>query len=139
MTITAGNVTDYDYITKDMLKVFETIQIQCVNYDKWNATQWAISAVEKGLPLQEYSQTIGNFNQPTKELERLLLSGKVVIDNNEITRWCFRNVELKEDWNGNVKPVKRLQMKKIDGVIAMIMSLGGYLNNPFDNSEIFII
>jgi len=139
LTITAGNVTDYDYITKDMLKVFETIQIQCVNYDKWNATQWAIAAVEQGLPLQEYSQTIGNFNQPTKELERLMLSGKVVIDNNEITRWCFRNVELKEDWNGNVKPVKRLQMKKIDGVVAMIMSLGGYLNNPFDNSEIFII
>jgi hypothetical protein len=29
---------------------------------------------------------------PTRELERLILSGKAVIDNNEINRFCFRNV-----------------------------------------------
>nr|DAE49685.1 MAG TPA: terminase-like protein large subunit [Caudoviricetes sp.]DAW52075.1 MAG TPA: terminase-like protein large subunit [Caudoviricetes sp.] len=36
----------------------------------------------------------------------MILSGKVVIDNNEITRWCFSNVHIKEDHNGNAKPIK---------------------------------
>lgn len=75
LTITSGNVTDYDYITNDMMQAAEIVNIQKVGYDKWNATQWAIRATELGLPLEEYPQTIGNFNRPTKELERLILSG----------------------------------------------------------------
>lgn len=63
---------------------------------------------------------MGNFNKSTRELERLILSGRVVIDNNEITRWCFRNVSLKSDHNGNVKPNKSIKANKIDGVTAMI-------------------
>lgn len=63
---------------------------------------------------------MGNFNMPTKEFERLILSDKVILDNNEITRWCFRNTKLREDMNANVKPVKTFKDKKIDGVIAII-------------------
>lgn len=130
LTITSGNVTDYDYITKDLMIASKSVRLYKIAYDSWNATQWAIDATKKRLPLEEYSQAIGNFNRPTKEMERLLLSGNVIIDNNEITRWCFRNVEIKEDHNGNAKPIKGEKMKKIDGVIAMIQSLGIYLQNP---------
>ena len=136
--ITPGNVTDYDYITTDMMAVSDTLDLYSVGYDKWNAVQWAIDATEKGLPLIEYSQTIGNFNRPTKELERLLLGGRVVIANNDITRFCFRNVVLKYDHNGNCKPNKGLdRSKKIDGVIAMIQALGVYLDTPHYEQMIY--
>lgn len=138
LTITSGNVTDYDYITKDLMIARQKLRLYKIAYDKWNATQWAIDATEKGLPLEEYSQAIGNFNRPTKEIERLLLSGKVVIDNNEITRWCFRNVDIKTDWNNNEKPTKSDKMKKIDGVVAMIQSLGIYLENPIYSKKLII-
>lgn len=120
LKITKGNVTDYDYITNDLVKASESLSIQSIGYDKYNATQWAIHSTELGLPLMEYPQTLGNFNKPTRELERLILSGKAVIDNNEINSWCFKNVTLKSDHNGNVKPKKDVTAKKIDGVIAMI-------------------
>ena len=139
ITITAGNVTDYDYITNDIVAASNILNIQKIGYDKWNATQWAIHATEIGLPLEEYPQTMGNFNRPTKELERLVLSGNTVIDNNEITRWCFRNVELKSDYNGNVKPNKGIKSKKIDGVIAIIQALGMYLTVPHYSNEILTI
>lgn len=139
ITITAGNVTDYDYITNDIVAASNILNIQKIGYDKWNATQWAIHATEIGLPLEEYPQTMGNFNRPTKELERLILSGNTVIDNNEITRWCFRNVELKSDYNGNVKPNKGIKSKKIDGVIAIIQALGMYLTVPHYSNEIITI
>ena len=57
-----------------MLKYSEIVNIQAVGYDKYNATQWAIDSTEKGLPLEEYAQTLANFNKPTREMERLILS-----------------------------------------------------------------
>ena len=137
--ITPGNVTDYDYITNDIMVLCDIVTIVSVGYDKWNAVQWAIDATEKGLNLAEYSQSIGNFNKPTREFERLMLSGKVVIDANPINRFCLANVTLKHDHNGNVKPHKGLERKKIDGVIAMIQALGMYLQTPRYTNEIFAI
>ena len=126
--ITSGNVVDYDYITADLLRLNRIVRVMGIAYDKWNATQWAIDATERGLPLQEYSQALGNFNKPTKELERSILSGKALIDNNPITRWNFANVALKVDHNDNAKPAKKQIPQKIDGVIAMIEALGLYLD-----------
>ena len=139
LKITEGNVTDYDYITNDMIHYSNIVSIQKVGYDKYNSTQWAISATDLGLPLEEYPQTLGNFNKPTREMERLLLSGKAVVDNNEITRWCFKNVTLKSDYNGNVKPNKSIKAKKIDGAISMIQALGMYLDTPHFTNEIITI
>ena len=139
LKITDGNVTDYDYITNDLIKYSNIVNIQKVGYDKYNSTQWAISATDLGLPLEEYPQTLGNFNKPTREMERLLLSGKAIVDNNEITRWCFKNVTLKSDYNGNVKPNKSITAKKIDGAISMIQALGMYLDTPHYTNEIMTI
>lgn len=139
LKITSGNVTDYDYITNDLMKYSEILNIQSIGYDKFNATQWAIDATTAGLPLEEYPQNLVNFNIPTRELERLILSNKAVIDSNEINRFCFRNIKLKSDYNGNVKPDKSGDKKKIDGVIAMLQALGMFLRNPIYNNEIFTI
>ena len=130
ITITPGNVTDYDYILNDLMRVRDIVYIQKIAYDAWNATQFVINAEEKGLPMEPFSQALGNFNRPTKELERLLLSGKAVIDNNQINRHCFRNVVMARDKNGNTKPSKQFEEKKIDGVIAKLEALGIYLVSP---------
>ena len=130
ITITPGNVTDYDYILNDLMKIRDIVYIQKIAYDAWNATQFVINAEERGLPMEPFSQTLGNFNRPTKELERLLLSGKAVIDNNLINRHCFRNVIMARDKSGNTKPSKQYEEKKIDGVIAKLEALGVYLVSP---------
>lgn len=139
LTVTDGNVTDYDYILRDIMKANQQLFIEKIAYDQYNATQWAINATNEGLPLEPYSQALWSFNKPTKELERLIKSNKVVFDNNPITRWCFANVKIKTDWNENVKPVKTQDMQKIDGVIAAIESLGIYLNTPHYNNVIGVI
>lgn len=139
LKITSGNVVDYDYITNDIMKNYDNLQIKRIGYDTYNSTSWAIKCTELGLPLEPYSQSISNFNKPTKEFERLIRSNKCIIDNNEITLWMFRNVDLKSDWNNNIKPVKTHKDKKIDGIIAMIESLGIYLDTPHYNGELFVI
>lgn len=128
--VTSGNVVDYDYILADQLDMMNAICLQNVYYDKYNATQWAINATNEGLPLEPFSQTLGNFNGPTKNLEILLRKGQVVIDYNPAVRWSFSNVELKFDYHDNCKPVKagNVKSKKIDPVIAMVQAFGGYMS-----------
>ena len=130
ITITPGNVTDYDYILNDLMKINQVLYLNKIGYDAWNATQFVINATDKGLPMEPVSQSIGNFNRPTREMERLILSNHAVIDNNEINRHCFRNVVMALDRNGNTKPSKQYEEKKIDGVISALMALGVYLNSP---------
>lgn len=140
MIVTPGNVTDYDYILNQIFTINEVMGIEGVYYDKWNATQFAITATDAGINMQPYSQAVGNFNAPTKEFERLLKEGNLVIDKSSNILWQIGNVELKMDINGNVKPSKEKEKKKIDSVISMITALGGYLQNPVSNDfEIFIL
>ena len=139
LTCTHGNVTDYDYITNDIVKAVEMFNIQSIAYDKYNSTQWAIDCTAKGLPLEEFSQSLVSFNRPTKELERLFLGEYVIVDNNEITRYCFKNAMLKYDSNQNCKPIKggNWKLAKIDGVVAIIQALGIFLQEPrFDSDGI---
>ena len=138
LTTTPGNVTDYDYILADMMKLQNDCYIMSVAYDSWNSTQFSISATNAGLPMQPFSQSLGNFNKPTKEFERLLLSGKVIIDVSELVRWCFCNVRIKSDHNDNCKPDKQSKMQKIDCVISMLEALGAYLakSGGFDISSL---
>lgn len=126
LTITPGNVTDYEYITSDILAMDKLGYIVRIAYDQYNATQWAINATNEGLPLEPFSQAIGNFNKCTKEFERKIMQGSVVLDDNPINRYCLRNVVLRMDVNGNVKPDKKQEKKKIDGVIAMLQALAMY-------------
>ena len=139
LTLTDSETTDYAYIKNDILYWYNNLEVQLVSYDSWNATSLVNDLIKEGLPMQSYSQSIGNFNRPTKELERLILSDKVVIDNNPITRFCFDSVELKVDINGNAKPCGDHQSHKIDGVISMLNCLGGYLNTIYGNAEAFVL
>lgn len=140
LTITDGNVTDYDYVLTDLMKQYNNLCINKIGYDAWNATQFVIKATENGLPMEPVSQSFGSMSKPTKTLERLIRMKNVVIDNNEITRWCFANATIKTDWNENIKVVKGGGPdSKIDGVIAIIMSLAIYLSTPHYSGSILTV
>ena len=132
---TAGNAVDYEHILKDQLEISKDVIFIDYGYDAYNATSWAISAENSGLPLAKYSQSLSSFNKPTKFFEMLVRSGKCVIDKNPAIDWCFGNVELMVDHNENCKPTKANGDKnnKIDPVISMLEALGCYLeSNRFD-------
>lgn len=139
LILTDSETTDYNYIQNQIIYWSEHLEVQGIFYDSWNATTLVNNLINAGLPMQSYSQSIGNFNRPTKEIERLILSGKVKIDQNPISRWCFDNVELKVDINGNSKPTGDHALKKIDGVISMLNALGGYLNQVYGVQQAFVI
>jgi len=138
LIVTAGNVTDYDYILTHLLNLQKQYDlfISAVFLDSWNASQFQISLSEH-LYAVPFSQSLGSYNRPTKEFERLIKCDMLTLDNNDITRWCISNVALKTDHNENCKPVKGgANSEKIDGVIAMLTALGGYLTTPHYSNTI---
>lgn len=139
MVITPGNVTDYDYLIGKIKELSQTLIVQGVFYDSWNASFFTIKCTEEGYNMVPVSQSIGSFNAPTKELEKLIKDGKVIIDKSSNVLWQYGNVELKIDHNGNQKPSKGSYTKKIDSVIAMIMCVAGQMKNPVGDLDIFFI
>ena len=139
LTVTQGNVTDYDYVMNDIQKLQDNSEgIVRISYDSWNATDFTIRLTESGFNMKPYSQSIGSMNRPTKAIERLIMEGKnIVIDKNPITLFCFENSVPKSDYNDNIKIIKESYENKIDGVIAIIMNYGGFQEeNHYDGSLI---
>ena len=139
LTVTQGNVTDYDYVMNDIQKLQDNSEgIVRISYDSWNATDFTIRLTESGFNMKPYSQSIGSMNRPTKAIERLIIEGKnIVIDKNPITLFCFENSVPKPDYNDNIKIIKESYENKIDGVIAIIMNYGGFQEeNHYDGSLI---
>ena len=127
-----GRTIDYDYVLKDLMEICNNLQVVKASYDPWNASEFTkIAENEGGLPMVKFGQGLGNFNIPTKEFERLLLNGQVIIDKNIVTKFCFGNAMIKEDIHDNYKPVKDDgdKNKKIDVCISMLEALGGYLQD----------
>ena len=124
-----SNVIDYDLILEDFKRLTGVTPIYLISYDQWNSTQMIINATNFGFNCQPFSQSLSSFNRPTKEFERAMLRGDVVIDRNECVRWAFRNVLIKTDAHENQQIIKATNMSKIDPAVSMMMALGGYLTN----------
>lgn len=136
---TPGNCTDYQYIINKIVEISKIIQIREIAADSWNATQTCIDLGDLGFNVVPFSQAIGNYNSPTKSMERNILDNLCVINKSACVLWQFSNVVLKMDHNGNIKPDKSQYKKKIDNVIAMINALGSYERQPFlTDTQIFV-
>ena len=128
LILTAGNVTDYDFVANKIREINEIIPVTDVYYDKWNSTQFAITMTEMGFNMVEFSQAIGNYNAATKEFQRLMLTNELTIQKSSNFLWQMTCVTIKVDSNGNEKPMKTSWVtQKIDNVIACTTALGGWL------------
>lgn len=131
-----GNVIDYDDIISDLKQMATQFNIELISYDSWNANQFAIDGTKEGFYMLPYSQSTQSINRPAKELSRLIMKEGIVIEDNPVTKWMFSNALVKE-YGENIRIDKRNKNQKIDGVIAMITNLGGYLNSPNYNFNVY--
>lgn len=131
-----GNVIDYNDIIEDIKEISLLYNINLISYDSWNSNQFAIDGTKEGFYLLPFSQSTQSINRPAKELSRLIMSNQVVIEYNPVTRWMFSNALIKE-YGENIRIDKRTKNNKIDGVISMVTCLGGYLNSPNYNFEVY--
>lgn len=124
ITLTPGNVIDYDFIRRDINQMKEVYDIQEIAVDRWNATQITTQLEGDGFKVVPFGQGFASLSAPTKELEKLVISLKFLHAGNEVLRWMASNVAVEHDAAGNIKPSKRRSTEKIDGIVACCMGLG---------------
>jgi phage terminase large subunit-like protein len=128
---TPGDVIDIDYMLNDMFEIFKIYLIEGLAFDPYLAHHGTIQGLKKGgFPddkLDPYPQNIKNMSPPSKEYEKMILSG--ILDHMDcpVLRWMMRNVVVYEDINENIKPDKKKSREKIDGVVAIINAIGEWL------------
>lgn len=127
VTVTDGEVTDFDEIENDLRADVSTLQVEEIPFDPWHATQLASHLMADGAPMVEYRQTVQNMSEPMKTLEALVLQRKITHDGNPMMTWMMSNVVCHRDAKDNIYPRKERDENKIDGPVAVIMGIGRVL------------
>lgn len=128
LTATPGNVIDYSVVESYSREYFYKLKAEAVNYDRYNSTQIVTNLTDAGVEMQQFAQVITFLSTPTKEFERLALSGKIRHGGNPILRWCLTGCRLRKDPNENVRLDKANSTKRIDPLMGAVMALAGVIN-----------
>ena len=128
LTLTPGNVADYDFIQTQINRDRESFDVRGIAYDPWNSSQLVNDLMADGAPMVKTRQGLVTLSAPTKELQRILLLGTTEKPmfrhgGNPAVRWQVDNFAVAMDAAGNVKPDKAHAADKIDAVAATINSL----------------
>jgi len=138
LTVTPGDVTDYDFIRHDLYDIFERHQLLGLAIDRWNATQLSIQLQNEGLPVVLMGQGYASMNAPSREFERRVVSGKLMHhEDDPVLTWMVGNVARKTDPAGNIKPDKAASTERVDGVVALIMALDQAVRGEGPDSSIY--
>lgn len=123
ITLTPGNVIDYDYIEEEIKRLASIYNIREVAFDPYNATQLTNHLIDSGMTCVDMRQGYLSLSPPTKALEQAILRQQFHHGNNPVTNWMIPNCEAVTDPAGNIKLDKAAKVKrrKIDGVVAAIM------------------
>lgn len=127
MRTTPGDVIDIDAIVYDLTNICRQYDVVQIAFDPYKMYHGVIQGLLKaglGDRLAEYSQSLRNMSEPTKQLEALVLSQQLDLLDNPVLRWMFRNVVIYQDTNGNIKADKKKSAQKIDGVVALVNAIG---------------
>ena len=112
-----------DYI----LGEFGHYKVRCVAYDPWGMWNVVGKFGSYEDKLLEYQQSVRYMSVPTKWMESAVLKHELNFLDNPVIRWMFQNVVIYTDPNANIKLDKARSRNKIDGVVALVDAIGGWL------------
>lgn len=130
LTTTPGAVVDYSFIEQYLLDLLEEgYDIQEVNYDRWNATQFAQIMSSHGFLMVEIPQTISHLSSPTKEFRKEVFAGNVIHFDDPLLNWAMGNAVQKQDAQENIMLDKSKSTERIDPVVAIINAFSRAMSN----------
>lgn len=134
VTATPGNIIDYEFIRKRINELNQEVEIAEIAYDRWGAVQLATQLEGDGFTMVPLGQGFQSLAAPTKELLKIIASGKLAHGGNPVLRWNASNLSVKMDAAGNLKPDKATSGEKIDGIAALVDALDRVMRNDIGGS-----
>jgi phage terminase large subunit-like protein len=135
---TPGEVVDYNIVEDHIKQAFPKYNIIRLEVDRYNATSIINNLDEAGYEVSYFNQSIANMSFPTKTFEKEVYEGKILHDGNPILEWMLSGCVIIADANENIKVHKgqsNKHGKRVDGIIAAIMALGGSMSPKEEESK----
>ena len=132
LKLTEGNVMDDREISDYIISEAQKYDVRETGYDSYNAASLVARLNEQAMPIKKVGQSMAVLSNPSKHLEKLILSKNIRHDGNPFLGWQLQNCEVYEDVNGNIKIRKNEADKsaKVDGIIALIIAMHCSLDYP---------
>jgi len=137
ITATPGNVIDYERIARDIEALGQRFNIKEIAFDRWGAVQLSQQLAGAGFTMIGFGQGFASMSQPTRELLRVVLDGKLRHNGNPVLRWMADNLVVTQDPAGNIKPNKAKSREKIDGIVAGVMALDRAMRNANEGKSVY--
>ena len=138
VTVAPGKVIDEEWYLERLKIELDKYNIKCIAYDPWGMWNMIQKFGRYQEVLLEYQQSIRYMSVPTKWFESAVLKSELNFMHNPILRWNMQNVVIYTDPNANIKLDKARSRNKIDGVVATVNAIGGWLNKTTgDTGEIY--
>jgi phage terminase large subunit-like protein len=137
ITLTEGNVIDYDVVRRDINELGKTYKIKEIAIDRWNATQITTQLGGDGFEVVPFGQGFASMSAPAKEFEKLILEAGIAHGGHPVLTWMASNVAAEIDAAGNIKPSKKKSTERIDGIVASIMAIGRWAANLAPKKSVY--
>lgn len=130
ITTTPGNIIDYAFIIDQISKDMIDFEIKELAFDRWGSQKITTDLQDLGFEIEgkrsliQFGQGFASMSSPTKELEKMVLAKELAHGGNPVLAWMMSNIAIRTDPAGNIKVDKEKSVERIDGVVALIMSIG---------------
>ena len=133
--VTPGRTTDQDFIKKRIIDLRGQFNLAQVWYDASEAQKLAFElegAVGRDDFMVKCLQYPRTLHEPTKKVEELVAAKNLRHGENPVLRWMNSNVDIRTDNEGHIKIDKVRSADKVDGMVALVMAMKGWI---FHQSE----
>ena len=138
LEVTPGNCIDFAFIRAKILEDAQRFQLIDMNIDRlFQAHQIAMELIDEGIAVCGMGMGYLSFAAPMKDFERRLLARKINHGGNPVLRWMADNVAISQDPAGNIKPNKGESQGKIDGLVALVMSIDRLSRNVAGGTSVY--
>lgn len=135
ITLTPGSVVDYSFVEEYIEKMSKELVIKEIDYDPYNATQFAQSMESKGYVMVEIRQGIRTLGEPTKDFRESVYKGNIIHDGDPVLTWAVGNAITKTDAQENIMLDKSKSTNRIDPLAATINAFTRARLDEFSNID----
>ena len=128
---TPGKTVSYEFVAHELHALFKRYNIAKIGFDRWNYKHlrpWLLQAGFSESMLEEkwveFGQGVQSMSPALRDLEQIILDGKLAHGGHPILNMCVNNTVVALDDAGNRKPSKRKSTGRIDGLVSLAMAIG---------------
>lgn len=146
---TPGKTVDYEFVAAHLRQVFDRYDVRRMAFDRWNFRHlrpWLLKAgfteTEVEERFEEFGQGFQSMSPALRELEALLLAGKIAHGNHPVLTMCAANAVVQADPAGNRKLAKHKSRGRIDGMVSLAMATSvasAYETKPAPTYQMFFV